>query len=143
MYSESLMIAPIYTLIVATTVFAVLFGVIFKDMLEYQVRLWTANPESQGKINYNNGNIIVAYCGTTLFVFFSVALSLTVFLQLFWLSAIIGFVVVIPTALLMWVQLGSMLQLWGTNGIEAVDIDFFALNQPSEKSTEPLSSQGK
>jgi hypothetical protein len=143
MYSESLMIAPIYTLIVATTVFAVLFGVIFKDMLEYQVRLWTANPESQGKINYNNGNIIVAYCGTTLFVFFSVALSLTVFLQLFWLSAIIGFVVVIPTALLMWVQLGSMLQLWGTNGIEAVDLDFFALNQPSEKSTEPLSSQGK
>jgi hypothetical protein len=143
MYSESLMIAPIYTLIVATTVFAVLFGVIFKDMLEYQVRLWTANPESQGKINYNNGNIIVAYCGTTLFVFFSVALSLTVFLQLFWLSAIIGFVVVIPTALLMWVQLGSMLQLWGTNGIEAVDIDFFALNQPSEKSTESLSSQGK
>ncbi|MCG5059862.1 MAG: hypothetical protein KA714_18225 [Limnoraphis sp. WC205] len=143
MYSESLMIAPIYSLIVATTVFGVLFGVIFKDMLEYQVRLWTANPESQGKINYNNGNIIVAYCGTTLFVFFSVALSLTVFLQLFWLSAIIGFVVVIPTALLMWVQLGSMLQLWGTNGIEAVDIDFFALNQPSEKSTEPLSSQGK
>ncbi|MEA5498175.1 hypothetical protein VB834_09385 [Limnoraphis robusta Tam1] len=143
MYSESLMIAPIYTLIVATTVFAVLFGVIFKDMLEYQVRLWTANPESQGKINYNNGNIIIAYCGTTLFVFFSVALSLTVFLQLFWLAAIIGFVVVIPTALLMWVQLGSMLQLWGTNGIEAVDLDFFALNQPSEKSTEPLSSQGK
>ncbi len=143
MYSESLVIAPIYTLIVATTVFAIIFGVIFKDMLEYQVRLWTANPDSEAKINYKTGNIVIAYLATTLFVFFSVALSLTVFVQILWLATVISFVVVLPTALLMWVQLGSMLQLWGTNGLEAVDLDFLGLNEPSEKSTESLSSQGK
>ena len=143
MYSESSVIPPIYSLIVATTVFAIMFGIIFKDMLEYQVALWTENPDTKSKINYKTSNIVVAYSLTSLFVLFSVALSLTVFLQIFELAAIIAVFVVIPTALLMWFQLGSMLQLWSDKGIEAVDLDFFAVNQPSEKSTEPLSTQGK
>lgn len=136
MYPESSVIAPIYIFVIATTFFAVMFGIIFKDMLEYQVALWTTNPEANPKINYKTGNIILAYSATSLFVLFSVAFSLTVFVQIFWLASAIAFAVVIPTALLMWFQLGSMLQLWSEKGIEAVDLDFFVLNELSEKATE-------
>lgn len=143
MYSQSSAIAPIYTLIVATTFFAVMFGIIFKDMLEYQVALWSANPEPNSKINYKTGNIVAAYSATSLFVLFSVGLSLAVFVQIFWLAFAIAVVVVVPTALLMWFQLGSMLQLWSDKGIEAVDLDFFAPKDPSEPPTQPLSSRGE
>ncbi|WP_413166572.1 hypothetical protein ACL6C3_07645 [Capilliphycus salinus ALCB114379] len=136
MYSESSAIAPIYSLIVATTFLAVMLGIIFKDMLEYQVALWTANPDAKSQINYKTGNIVLAYSLTSLFVLFSVALSLTVFVQIFWLASAIAVAVVVPTAFLMWFQLGSMLQLWSDKGIEAIDLDFFAVNQASEKSTE-------
>ena len=106
MYSESSAIAPIYTLVVAATFFAVMFGIVFKDMLEYQIALWTADPDPQSKINYKTNNIFVAYSATSLFVLFSVALSLTVFVQIFWLASVIAVAVVVPTALLMWFQLG-------------------------------------
>ncbi|MEL7034608.1 MAG: hypothetical protein AAFO04_03165 [Cyanobacteria bacterium J06592_8] len=142
MYPESSVIAPVYSLVVATTFFAIAFGIIFKDMLEYQIDLWKADPDPNSKINYKTGNIFAAYLGTSLFVLFCVAFSLTVFVQIFWLASAIAVVVVIPTAILMWFQLGSMLQLWSDTGLEAVDLDFIALNEPSEPSTEPVPSEG-
>jgi len=34
---------PVYTLIMVTNFFAIAFGFIFKDMLEYQVAQWDTN----------------------------------------------------------------------------------------------------
>lgn len=142
MYSETLVITPLYLTIILSTFFSIIFGIIFKDMLEYQVSLWTISTQPQARINYKTPNIIIAYCATTLFVLLCVASSLTVFVQIYWLAAIISVIVVLPTALLVWVQLGSMLNLWATQGLEAVDLDtVFA--PPQEKSPEVMSSEGE
>jgi hypothetical protein len=138
MYSEPSVIPPIYIIVVATTVFAVLFGLIFKDMLEYQLAQWQLDPDPKSKINYKTPNIRVAYSATSLFVFFSVASSLAVFIPVYWLALVVGLVVVLPTAFLMWVQLGSMLDMLATKGLEAVDLDLIFPGDPqppSKKST--------
>ena len=140
MYSETLVITPLYLTIILSTFFSIIFGIIFKDMLEYQVSLWTLSTKA--RINYKTPNIIIAYCATTLLVLLCVGSSLTVFLQLYGLAAIISVIVVLPTALLIWVQLGSMLNLWSVKGLEAVDLEtIFA--PPQEKSTEVMPSEGE
>lgn len=139
MYSEPSVIPPIYIIVVATTVFAVLFGLIFKDMLEYQLAQWQLDPNPKSRINYRTSNIRVAYSATTLFVFLSVASSLAVFIPIYWLAIVIGAVVVLPTGLLIWVQLGSMLDMLATKGLEAVDLDliFPGDPQPPRKKSTP------
>jgi hypothetical protein len=57
------------------------------------------------------------------------AASLSVFGLVNWLAYIIAAIVVLPTALLVWVQLGSMLSLLVTGGSEAVDIDSYGAGQ--------------
>ena len=142
MYSETLVITPLYLTIILSTFFSIIFGIIFKDMLEYQVSLWTLSTQPQARINYKTPNIIIAYCATTLLVLLCVGSSLTVFLQLYGLAAIISVIVVLPTALLIWVQLGSMLNLWSVKGLEAVDLEtIFA--PPQERSTEVMPSEGE
>jgi hypothetical protein len=138
MYSEPSVIPPIYIIVIATTVFAVLLGLIFKDMLEYQLAQWQLDPNPKSRINYKTSNIRAAYSATTLFVFLSVASSLAVFIPIYWLAIVVGVVVVFPTAFLMWVQLGSMLDMLATKGLEAVDLDLIFPGDPlppSQKST--------
>ena len=123
MYSNTFFNFPVYTVIQLTLLFAILLGVIFKDMLEYKLTLWSRGQNSQIKIDYQTPNIMAAYLGTTLFVFFCVAASLSVFNIIEWLSIIMGVIVVFPTALLIWVQLGSMFNLMANEGIEAINIE--------------------
>ena len=138
MYAEPVVIPPMYAIVLVTTIFAILFGVIFKDMLEYQLGQWQLDPDPQSKINYRTSNILAAYSFTTFFVFLSVASSLSVFIPIYWLAFSVGAVVVLPTALLLWVQLGSMLDLFAEQGLEAVDLDLLAEKSP--KSTEAKST---
>ncbi|MGB3405733.1 MAG: hypothetical protein WBA77_23840 [Microcoleaceae cyanobacterium] len=130
MYSEPSVIPPIYIIVIATTVFAVLLGLIFKDMLEYQLALWRFDPDPKSLINYRTNNIRIAYSATSLFVFLCVASSLAVFIPIYWLAIVVGAVVVFPTAFLMWVQLGSMLDMLATKGLEAVDLDLVVQGDP-------------
>ncbi|MCL2933445.1 MAG: hypothetical protein MGG11_14695 [Trichodesmium sp. MAG_R03] len=123
MYSNTFLNFPVYTVIQLTLLFGILLGVIFKDMLEYKLTLWSRSKNSKIKIDYQTPNIIAAYLGTTLFVFFCVAASLSVFNIIEWLSIIMGAIVVLPTALLIWVQLGSMFNLMANEGIEAINIE--------------------
>ena len=111
MYSNTFFNLPVYTVIQLTLLFSILLGIMFKDMLEYKLTIWSRVKNSQIKIDYQTPNIIVAYLGMTLFVFFCVAASLSVFNIIEWLSIVMGAIVVFPTALLIWVQLGSMLNL--------------------------------
>ncbi|MGB3533226.1 MAG: hypothetical protein WBA13_06880 [Microcoleaceae cyanobacterium] len=141
MYSEPSVIPPIYIIVIATTIFAVLLGLIFKDMLEYQLAQWQLDPNPKSLINYRTTNIRIAYSATTFFVFLSVASSLSVFIPIYWLTIVVGAVVVFPTALLMWVQMGSMLDMLATKGLEAVDLDSLFPGDPQPKNKKSTSSE--
>jgi hypothetical protein len=112
---------PVFTLIMVTNFFAIAFGFIFKDMLEYQVAQWGTMRVSD-KIRYNTPNIVAAYGGLTLFTLLCMGASLSVF-GLGVLAYGVATVVVVPTAVLVWVQLGSMLKLMMVGGSAAIDID--------------------
>ena len=104
------------------------------DMLEYQLAQWQLDPNPHSKINYKTTNIRVAYSATTLFVFLAMASSLAVFVPIYWLTTVVGAVVVFPTALLIWVQMGSMLEMLSVKGLEAVDLDLVFPGDPKPKS---------
>jgi len=123
MYSNTFLNFPVYTVIELTLLFSILLGIIFKDMLEYKLTIWSRSKNYQTKIDHQTPNIITAYLGTTLFVFLCVASSLSTFNIVEWLSIVIGAIVVFPTALLIWVQLGSMFQLMMEKGIESINIE--------------------
>ncbi|MGD1808099.1 hypothetical protein ACP6PL_22060 [Dapis sp. BLCC M126] len=123
MYTNTFFNFPVNTVIELTLLFSILLGVIFKDMLEYKLTIWSRSKNSQTKIDYQTPNIIAAYLGTTFFVFLCVASSLSTFNIVEWLSIVMGAIVVFPTALLIWVQLGSMFKLMVEEGIEAINIE--------------------
>ncbi len=120
---------PVYTLIMVTNFFAIACGFIFKDMLEYQVAQWDTNRQSQTKINYKTPNLIIAYLGLCVSLLVFVGASLSVFCSIYWIAYGLSAIVVLPTALLIWVQLGSMLILLVQGGSEAVDIDSYGAGQ--------------
>jgi Na+-transporting NADH:ubiquinone oxidoreductase subunit NqrB len=120
---------PVYTIIMVTNFFAIAFGFIFKDMLEYQVAKWNTNRQSEKQITYDIPNIRIAYIGMCTFISLFMGASLSVFGLTSWLSYTIGAVIVLLPALLVWVQLGSMLSLLVSGGSEAVDIDSYGAGQ--------------
>lgn len=125
MNPEPLVNPPVYTLIMVSNFFAIAFGFIFKDMLEYRVAHWDTNRKTQERIEYNTPNIILAYSGLCICLVLFMGGSLSVFGLAPWFACIVAAIVVLPTALLIWVQLGSMLRLLVRGGSEAVDIDSY------------------
>lgn len=136
MTSEPTVVPTIYIVVVASTVLAILWGIIFKDILEYHVGIWNANSKTQKTINYKTPHAIAAYLGMSFFVWVCVSSSLAVFVLVYWIAAVIGTIVVIPTALLIWFQLGSMLHLLATKGYEAVDIETLFENETTKISNQ-------
>jgi hypothetical protein len=112
-----------------TNFFAIAFGFIFKDMLEYRVAQWNTNRQLLKRIDYQTPNITIAYLGLSICLFLFMAASLSVFGLVYWLAWLVAAIVVLPTALLVWVQLGSMLSLLVSGGSEAVDIDSYGAGQ--------------
>lgn len=125
MNPETFVNPPVYTMIMVSNFFAICFGFIFKDMLEYQVAKWDSNSQSQENINYKTPNIVIAYLGLCLCLTLFVGASISVFGLFSWLAYGLATVVVALPALLVWVQLGSMLSLLVIGGSEAVDIDSY------------------
>ncbi len=123
MSPETFVNPPVYTLIMVTNFFAIAFGFIFKDMLEYQVARWHTNRQSQELIDYKTPNITLAYSGLTICLTLFMGASFSVFGLFPSLAYIFAAIIVLPTALLVWLQLGSMLSLLVKGGSEAVDID--------------------
>jgi len=143
MISQPLVVSPIYIVVVTSTVLAVLWGIIFKDMLEYQVAVWNNSSQRSTSITYKTPNLIIAYLGMILFVTLSVSSSLAVFFPVYWIAGLMGLIVVIPTALLIWVQLGSMLNLLAIKGYESIDIDTLFFDKSTEKIPNPTVSKSK
>lgn len=132
MNPESVVNPPVYTLIMVSNFFAIAFGFIFKDMLEYQVARWNTNRQSQAVIDYKTPNITFAYSGLSICLTLFMGASFSVFGLFPSLAYTLAAIIVLPTALLVWVQLGSMLSLLVTGGSEAVDIDSYGAGQPFE-----------
>jgi hypothetical protein len=116
---------PLFTLIMFSNFLAIIFGIIFKDMLEYQVALWNADRSVEFDINYKTPNIIIVYIGLTLFTTIFMGASLSVFGLPLGFGFGLGAFVVLPTCGLLWLQLGSMLRLMAIGGSEAMDIDSY------------------
>lgn len=140
MTPEPIINPPVYTVIMVSNFFAIMFGIIFKDMLEYQTAYWNANRSTQTTIRYQTPQAVIAYLGLTVFVTIFMGASMSVFGLVWWFAGTIATVVVVPTALLVWLQLGSMLSLLVQGGSEAVDIDSYGAGgifdvQRSESST--------
>ncbi|MDB9312931.1 hypothetical protein PN462_07450 [Spirulina sp. CS-785/01] len=133
MNSDPLVLPAISTAILITTFFAIALGFIFKDMLEYQVARWDAYRDTQDTIEYKNPHLIAAYLGLTVFLTLFVGECLSVFEIGRLLSAVLAVVVVIPTSLLIWFQLGEMLKLLVSGGSEAIDIDSYWAGQEVKK----------
>lgn len=130
MYNNTFFDFPVYTVIQLTLFFSIILGIIFKDMLEYKLTLWLKNKVSQKEIGYQTPNLITAYLSMTLFIFLCVSASLSIFNIVEWLSIVMGAIVVFPTALLIWVQLGSMFELVEAKGIASINIEEY---MPEEK----------
>lgn len=129
MTPETESLKPIYIVVITSTLLAVTWGIIFKDMLEYQVNQWYANRESQATVRYQKPNILATYIGLSMFVFICIGSSFSVFGFSYLIAFALASVVVIPTALLVWFQLGSMFQLLVSGGSEAIDIDSYGAGE--------------
>ncbi|MGB0563531.1 MAG: hypothetical protein ACPGVO_17260, partial [Spirulinaceae cyanobacterium] len=124
-----MVIPAISTAILFTTFFAIATGFIFKDMLEYQVEYWHQNRQTIPAIRYDQPQAKIAYLLLTLFLTLFVGECLSVFQIGSLVAAGLAVLVVIPTALLVWVQLGSMLELLVQGGSQAIDIDSYEFGQ--------------
>ncbi|MEO0802910.1 MAG: hypothetical protein AAFY57_11625 [Cyanobacteria bacterium J06642_2] len=118
---------PLYAAIAVTNFFAIAFGIIFKDMLEYQVARWQFNRDVQAEVEYKQPALLFCYACTCLFLFLfaGFCLRLLAFPPSFAFS--IAAVMVGFTALLIWVQMGSLLEMLVVGGSEAMTLDAWAL----------------
>ncbi|MEM6502127.1 MAG: hypothetical protein AAF685_09850 [Cyanobacteria bacterium P01_C01_bin.89] len=110
-------------LVIITTLLGVGFGLVFKNRLEFQVGQWDQNRETQETVNYKTPIIKFTYFAMTFFTFIAVGESLTVLGFFDTLAYGTAAVAVIPTAIWIWFQIGSMLQLMVAGGSAAIDID--------------------
>ncbi|MGY2795819.1 sterol desaturase/sphingolipid hydroxylase (fatty acid hydroxylase superfamily) [Thermostichus sp. MS-CIW-36] len=124
-FSDPFANPPIYSAIALLSFFAVIFGILFKDKLEYQVALWQLNRDSQAQIRYRTPGVLLTYSLCCLFTFGFVAACLNVFGLPMALAACVGGILVLGTAGLVWWQLGSLLALLATGGSQAIDIDSY------------------
>ncbi|MCG9884173.1 MAG: hypothetical protein MH825_01130 [Cyanobacteria bacterium] len=123
---------PPVTVVIISTIFAVSFGLVFKDMLEYQVGRWQINRATQRTVEYKNPQLRLAFLGMSAFTFMAMGSSLHVLGFFTTLAYGVGAVVVVPTALFIWFQLGSMFELMVSGGSAAIDIDeYFAATKPN------------
>lgn len=122
---------PLYSLIAVSTFFAIIFGVIFKDMLEYQVAKWQINRNTQAQINYQHPGVVITFLLTCLFLLIFLTACLCVFGFGARLAAIVASLMVLGPALLIWWQLGVQLQLLVKGGSAALDLDFFGSDPES------------
>lgn len=103
--------------------FALAFGQIFKNMLEYQVDRWYENRRTQPTVEYKKPQMRLAYLGLAVFTFLCMGESLKVLGFYTLLAYGVSAITVIPTAIFIWVQMGSMFALMVKGGSAAIDIE--------------------
>ena len=110
-------------LVIITTLLGVGFGLIFKNRLEFQVGQWDQNRETQETVYHRTPVIKPTYFAMTFFTFIAIGESLTILGFFDSLAYGTAAITVIPTAIWIWFQIGSMLKLMVAGGSAAIDID--------------------
>ncbi len=123
---------PLTSVIAITNFLAIIFGIIFKDMLEYQVGEWQQYRESQPQIYYQKPLIILTYLLTCVFTMAFLASCLEVIGFTTPVALVTALIMVLSTAGLVWWQLGSLLELLVRGGSAALDIDSLGLEEIAE-----------
>ncbi|MFQ3583619.1 MAG: hypothetical protein SNJ85_01605 [Cyanobacteriota bacterium] len=124
-FSYTFVNPPIYSAIALFSFFAIIFGIIFKDKLEYQVAFWHLSRDSQAQIRYRTPGVILTYGLCCLFTFGFVAACLYVFGLSLALAGLVSGILVLFTGGLVWWQMGSLLELLVMGGSQAIDIDSY------------------
>ncbi len=116
--------SPLNVVIMFTCFFAIIWGIIFKSKLEYEVGRWDANRATQERIEYRRPGLVIAYVLTSFFalIFFYCCLLLIALPTT--LAAAVSVAVIGLTSVLLWFQTGSLLQMLVEGGSQAIDIDF-------------------
>ncbi len=114
---------PIYSAIALLSFWAIIFGLIFKDQLEYQVALWSLNRKSQTAIPYRRPGMILTYSLCCLFSWGFVAACLQVFGLSLFTAALVGGILILSTGGLVWWRLGSLLELLAQGGSQAIALE--------------------
>jgi hypothetical protein len=115
--------SPVNVAIMATNFFSIAWGFIFKDMLEYEVAQWDANRKTQTEIAYRRPRLVIAYLGLCAFLILFLASCFAYISFSPWLAIAVAIPTVGVVAILIWVQLGAMLQLLVRGGSAALSID--------------------
>ncbi len=103
--------------------FAVAWGLMFKDMLEHEVALWNTNRKTQETVEYRQPRIFFTYAVTSLLlVVFSIYSFVAIGFPLN-IGVPVSVVMVAFPAILIWVQLGSLLRELVQGGSKALEID--------------------
>ena len=121
MNPEPLVLAPVYVIVLLSTFFAIVSGIIFKDMLEYRLEVWKGDDSEE--VHYKTPQIELSYVGICLFSTICMGSSLSTFGFPNWMAYGAALPIVGLTGWLMWVQLGSMLRLMVQSGSEAFDLE--------------------
>ncbi len=116
--------SPLNVAIMFTCFFAIIWGIIFKSKLEFEVGRWDANRDTQERIEYRRPDLVISYVLTSFFTlaFFYCCLLLIALPTT--LAAVISVAVIGLTSVLLWFQTGSLLQMLVEGGSQAIDIDF-------------------
>jgi len=115
-------LAPVYVIVLISLFFAIVFGLIFKDMLEYQLECWKADAAAE-YVTFKTAQIKIAYFMTCVFTTICMGSSLSTFSFPPIFTYPVSAIIVFATGFLMWVQLGSMLTLMAQQGTAALEIE--------------------
>ncbi|MGD1901130.1 MAG: hypothetical protein ACFB9N_02695 [Geitlerinemataceae cyanobacterium] len=121
MNPEPLILAPVYVTVLISTFFAVVFGIIFKDMLEYRLEVWKTDDSEF--VNYKTPQIRLSYFLTCFSTIVCMGSSLSTFGFPGWMAYGAAFPIVGLTGFLMWKQLGSMLVMMVQDGPAALELE--------------------
>jgi len=121
MNPEPFILAPVYVTVLVSTFFAVVFGIIFKDMLEYRLEAWKTDESEY--VEYKTPQIRLSYFLTCISTIVCMGSSLSTFGFPNWMAYGAAFPIVGLTGFLMWKQLGSMLVMMVQDGSEAFELE--------------------
>ena len=107
--------------------FAIAWGLMFKDMLEYEVNRWNKNRKTQATVEIYQPSILFTYAITCLLTVVFSVYSFLAFGFPLKLAGIFSLIMVLVPAILIWVQLGSLLQELVVGGSQAIEIDEAAI----------------
>ena len=114
---------PPYFLVVIGILVALTSGAAFAATLKQIVQKWSSDRAAKVKAQLRTRQLLVPFLGIAAGVCIFLASGLEVFGFTTWLSYVVAMPLSLLIALLVWLQLGSMLTLVEKEGFQAIDID--------------------